>query len=364
VTHVLMTADTVGGVWTYAIELADALAPRGVSVSLATMGRPLSDEQRRQVSGSAVASLHESSFALEWMDDPWSDVDRAGEWLLDLEGQLRPDLLHLNGYAHAALPWRAPTVVVAHSCVCSWWEAVRREPLPPQWDEYVRRIGAGLVAAGEVVAPTRAMLDALGRCHGADGGHVVPNCSRTVRAALPPERRDRGPVLTAGRLWDEAKNVAALDRVARSLPVPVLIAGDAEHPAGSPRWQPAGARLLGHLDPPELVRAMQEAAVFALPARYEPFGLATLEAASAGCALVLGDIASLREVWDDAAAYVDPDDDEALRCAVAGLLDDPSRRRELARRAAERARTYTPERTAAGYLAVYGAARRTVGTAR
>ncbi len=32
-----------------------------------------------------------------------------------------------------------------------------------------------------------------------------------------------------------------------------------------------------------------------LPARYEPFGLSVLEAALSGCALVLGDIPSLRE---------------------------------------------------------------------
>ena len=35
--RVLMTADTVGGVWTYALELAGALAPLGVDITLATM---------------------------------------------------------------------------------------------------------------------------------------------------------------------------------------------------------------------------------------------------------------------------------------------------------------------------------------
>ena len=42
---ILMTADTVGGVWTYALELAGALAPHGVEVALATMGRRLSSAQ-------------------------------------------------------------------------------------------------------------------------------------------------------------------------------------------------------------------------------------------------------------------------------------------------------------------------------
>ena len=43
-----MTADCVGGVWTYALDLADALAPHGVEVQLATMGRLPDAEQRRQ----------------------------------------------------------------------------------------------------------------------------------------------------------------------------------------------------------------------------------------------------------------------------------------------------------------------------
>jgi glycogen(starch) synthase len=48
---VLMTADTVGGVWTYAAELARTLAARGVDVHLATMGAPVRAHQRQQVAG-------------------------------------------------------------------------------------------------------------------------------------------------------------------------------------------------------------------------------------------------------------------------------------------------------------------------
>jgi glycosyltransferase involved in cell wall biosynthesis len=98
---------------------------------------------------------------------------------------------------------------------------------------------------------------------------------------------------------------------------------------------------------------LARAAVFALPARYEPFGLAALEAAFAGCALVLGDIASLREVWDDAALYVDPDDDDALEAALRTLIDDDTLRREYARRARTRATLYTTERMVDAYVELY-----------
>jgi len=98
---------------------------------------------------------------------------------------------------------------------------------------------------------------------------------------------------------------------------------------------------------------MARASVFALPARYEPFGLAPLEAAHAGCALVLADIPSLREVWDDAAIYVDPDDDRALVAALRRLIERRELREERAAAAQCHAARYTPARMAAAYAAAY-----------
>src|SRR3712207_3946370 len=99
VRRVLMTTDTVGGVWHYAIDLAEALGRRGVHVALATMGDPLSASQRAQAARLSTVSLHESTFRLEWMPAPWDDVARAGAWLLGLEREIEPDVVHLNQFA-------------------------------------------------------------------------------------------------------------------------------------------------------------------------------------------------------------------------------------------------------------------------
>src|SRR5438477_12810194 len=120
---VLMTADTIGGVWTYALELTRALAASDVRVTLATMGAALTRDQRCEARRLATLDVVESTYRLEWMPEPWGDVAAAGEWLLRLEADVAPDVVHLNGYAHGGLPWRAPRVVVGHSCVCSWWHA-------------------------------------------------------------------------------------------------------------------------------------------------------------------------------------------------------------------------------------------------
>jgi glycogen synthase len=345
-TRVLMTADTVGGVWTYALDLVDALAPFGIEVHLATMGRRMTRDQRMAARSSAVVDVIESDYALEWMADPWHDVDRAGEWLLDLEDHLRPDVVHLNGYAHGVLPWRAPTICVAHSDVLSWWHAVHGVAAPAaDWHEYRRRVGAGVEAAGELVAPTGAVADDMRRWYGRR-----PRVIHNGRADtwLRHDVRAEPVILGAGRVWDEAKNLAALDRVAPRLPWPVVIAGEGDGDGG------VAGRFLGRVPFEELAEWLAVASLFVAPARYEPFGLGPLEAAMAGCALVLGDIPSLREVWDDAAVFVDPDDDDALVAAIRSLVDDQARRDVFTSKALDRASLFRSSRMAAAYADVYG----------
>ena len=109
----------------------------------------------------------------------------------------------------------------------------------------------------------------------------------------------------------------------------------------------------GRLEPHALADWYARAAVFAHPARYEPFGLAVLEAARSGCALVLGDIPSLRENWDGCADFVPPDGPEALARALTGLLSDPERRARLASAAHARSLDFSLERFGRGYLEAY-----------
>ncbi|MFL5612036.1 MAG: glycosyltransferase family 4 protein [Gemmatimonadaceae bacterium] len=346
----LMTADTVGGVWTYALELARALQPRQVEVVLATMGRPLSEAQRDEAARTRNVSIHESTFKLEWMSTPWQDVDRAGEWLLRLEKAERPDIVHLNGYAHGNLPWMAPAVVVGHSCVLSWWEAVRGRPAGDEWREYAERVRAGLAAAEVVVVPSDAMRASLVRHYGPLGHTTVIANARDARLFAPAAKEPF--IFAAGRVWDEAKNLVALDDVAATLDWQVYVAGADLGPDG--RRRPlANACGLGVLDPPTLAWWLGRASIYAFPALYEPFGLSVLEAALSGCALVLGDIPSLREIWGDAATFVPPNDRVALGRALRWLCEDASLRRAHAARARRRALHFDTERMAERYLAVY-----------
>jgi glycogen synthase len=342
--RVLMTTDTVGGVFTYAVTLSRELAMRGIDVHLATMGPLPKAEQRALARTIPRLVLHESTYALEWMPDPWDDVARAGTWLQEIAAEVRPQVVHLNGYAHGALSFDAPKVVVAHSCVLSWWRAVLAEAAPPRYETYAREVMAGLRGADQVIAISHAMLASLEEHYGElPGARVVHNGTKRAR----PVEKEPG-VLACGRLWDRAKNIEALVRIAPRLSCPVRIAGwEDEQPLG------ANVEALGWLDPSTLADRMARAAIFALPARYEPFGLSALEAAMRGAALVLGDLPSQREIWDNAAIYVAPDDDDALACALVRLSTDSVLRHEFARRARRRALHFGADRMGEAMIEIY-----------
>jgi glycosyltransferase involved in cell wall biosynthesis len=288
-------------------------------------------------------------YRLEWMEDPWDDVTEAGEWLLALEREIAPDVVHLNGYCHAALPWRAPVVVTGHSCVLSWWQAVHGTDAPASWGRYAAEVGKGVRAASLVTAPSDAMLRALERYYGPlPRRRVIGNGRALPRRDVPKEPF----VFSAGRLWDEAKNVEAVCAVAPQLSWPVRVAGDTAGPDGD--WIRCDhVEYLGRLSADEVASWMARASIYALPARYEPFGLSVLEAALSGCALVLGDIPSLREIWGDTALYAAPGNRRMLTAALTSLVDDDGRRQAMASAAQARAAALTPARMAAAYLGAY-----------
>ena len=348
-----MTGDAVGGVWTFALELARGLEKQGCEIVLAMMGPPMTPSQRAQVRRRQNITLVDGDYRLEWMNDPWADVDQAGDWLRGLASHYRADIVHLNGYSHAALDWNLPVVITAHSCVCSWWRAVKGEDAPAVYDEYRRRVRLGLGAANLVTAPSQSMLEELHTIYGFFGDSaVIPN-TRNSRNFFPrPKER---VIFSAGRIWDEAKNIAALDAIASKVEWPIEVAGDCQHPNGVSASL-TNALCLGRLGPKRLAARVSKSAIFALPARYEPFGLSILEAGLSGCALVLGDIPSLREIWGNTAVFVDPQDHGELASTLNELIKDHWHRAGLSQRAHARAKDIASEDIGRRYLAAYASA--------
>jgi glycosyltransferase involved in cell wall biosynthesis len=347
---VLLTTDAVGGVWRYSLELAHGLAECAGSVGLAVLGPAPDPAQCQEAAAIPGLALHVTGLPLDWTAETSWDLRHAAEVVASLAGRVRADSVQLHAPAlMGSATWPAPVIVTAHSCVGTWWDAVRGGSLPTDLAWRGAATADGLHAADAVIAPSASFAAALRtRYRLRRHIHVVPNGRRPLSAAA--DRRSH--VLTAGRLWDPGKGIATLDAAARHLRHPVYAAGPVTGPNGA-SITCRHLRLLGALHEADLARAYAEAAVFASAARYEPFGLAVLEAAQAGCALVLSDIPTFRELWHGAAMFVPPDDPAALASTLAIVLDNPSARTRLSAAARGRATRFDPRRMAATTMAVH-----------
>lgn len=348
--RLLMTADPGSGAWHFALDLASSLGEQGVEVVLATLGARPQAAQRREARAVPNVMLAESDFQLEWMTGAWEDLRPSGDWLLSLASRYSVDVVHCNHLAHGALPWSVPVLVVAHACVASWWEAVHGEAAPAEWSRYIDHVGVSLRSANAVIAPSAAMLHAVQRHYGpvVDGAVI-----HSARCPMPHASGRKEPfVLASGTVSDQARNFAALGRVAPRVPWPIRIAGSLGSRFGAPLDIP-DVDLLGRVPARSMGSLLRRAAIYALPAYYDPSGLGVLDAARAGCALVLGDIPSLRELWDGAARFVEPGDDDALAATLRELIDDTAQRTRLARVARHRSAMFSHERCVREYLLAY-----------
>jgi glycosyltransferase involved in cell wall biosynthesis len=94
--------------------------------------------------------------------------------------------------------------------------------------------------------------------------------------------------------------------------------------------------------------------VYLSPARYDPFGLMPLQAALNGCALLLSDIPSYRELWHGVAVFFHSNDAADLRRQWSRLLDQPDLALDLGTHARKRAfERYSASRMTKAYRHVY-----------
>ena len=356
--RLFMTADAVGGVWQYALDLAGGLAARGVETTLAVLGpRPRAD-QRADAQAIPGLTLVPTGLPLDWTADTPDGIGSAAVAIADLAREAGADIVHLNSPALAgAASFPAPVLAACHSCVATWWAAVKDGPLPADFQWRTALVGRGYEAADALVAPTKAFAAATAEAYSLTRRpRVVHNGRLLLAAPTAAVVLDPNYVFTAGRLWDDGKNLGVLDRAAARLAVRVVAAGPLEGPNG------ACIRLdhvltLGRVGDQAIAHHLSAAPVFVSVARYEPFGLAVLEAAQTGCALVLSDIATFRELWNGAAIFVPPDDEGAIAAALDRVVRDRAERARLGAAARRRARRYTAEAMVAGITGIYRALR-------
>jgi glycosyltransferase involved in cell wall biosynthesis len=351
--HVLMTGDTVGGVWTYTLDLARGLLAADVRVTLAVLGPAPSPAQARAAEAVEGLDLVVTTLSLDWLAGGPAAVVQAGRALAELASDIRADLVHLNSPALAAkASFAQPVLGACHSCLATWWAAVGSGAMPMDFHWRVELQADGYRACDALIAPSRDFAQATAAAYPGARPRVVYN-GRPLPAPHQETKRD-ACVVTAGRLWDAGKNLAALDRAADHLAQPVFAIGPVEGPNGQ-RAQASHVRLLGAMASADVAAQFARSTVFVSLALYEPFGLAVLEAAQAGCALVLSDIPTFREIWADAAVFVDPRAPDEAAARIGELLADADKAARWGAKARAHARRYTTAAMTDGTLAAYAA---------
>lgn len=349
--RVLITADAVGGVWQYSVDLAGGLSRLGIETILVVLGPSPSPAQLKMASAIKGLTLVDTGLPLDWLAKTRKSVRSAGEAIAKLAESHSADIVQLNAPALAAeAKFPVPVVAVAHSCITTWWNATKGTDPNGTYKWRADLTGEGLRAADHVIAPSAAFAEATQQAYGLE---TKPTAVHNGRSPLAlPRVAPHDFAFTAGRLWDKGKNVRTLDAAAERLAVPLYAAGPDHGPSGD-TIDLQHAHGLGNLGEKEIARWIAARPVFVSAAVYEPFGLAVLEAAAAGCPLVLSDIPTFRELWEGVAAFVDPMDDEGFANAITAIVGDDSMHGKMGAAAIERAKRFTPEAMAARMADIY-----------
>lgn len=360
--HVLVTTDTLSGVWTYTQELVTGLVNRGVRVTLVSFGDIPLPHQTSWMSALQGLEYHPTAFRLDWMQQGELDFTESAAYLTTLVKDTEPDLLHLNQLCYGGLPVETPRVVVAHGDYISWWREVHgSEPKESRWLDWYRDvITQGLLRATVLVAPSVWMLDTIRACYARPERDAVIYNGRNPIYFNPYVSKDDS-VLAIGRLWDAGKQVSLLTQ--HTHPLPVCIVGSDVTVAGSEipiradvrvATEQVSVALRGPQTEAQLRMLYSRASIYAATSRYEPFGMTALEAAFSRCAIIANDIPSFREIWGDAAIYFQTNDAASLADIIRRLHEQRDLCRGYAARAYQRAREcFTAKRMVDEYVRLY-----------
>jgi len=348
-----------------------------VRVTLVSFGEIPMPEQTSWMDHLHGLDYRPTAFRLEWMQEAEEDLAESSAFLAALVRELRPDILHLNQFCYGNLPVDVPRVVMAHGDLITWKNAVHDHGIYDQAtnnrliNERARRpdrtliwyrnmVGSGLAAADAVVAPSAWMLERISVAYGRPRRAEVIYPGRNPIFFNPYVSKD-DCVLAVGRLVDASKQVFLLTQQPYS--VPVCIVG-AEHTVPVPRipiradvkvdTEQNSVAIRGPQTEAQLRALYSRAAIYAATARYEPLGMAALEAAFSRCAIVANDIPSFREIWGDAALYFRTNDGASLADKIRLLNSDRPMRRAYAEMAYTRARErFTTKRMIDDCLQLY-----------
>ena len=185
--RVLLTTDAVGGVWTYSLDLARELGRNGIETVLAVLGPPPGDAARAAALDIAAPRTGDDR-AAAGLDgrDTGDGAGRRRAPGASWRASKRCALVQLHTPALAAArSFDVPVIAVHHSCLATWWRAVKGEEaeMPEDFRWRSAMVARGIAAVSQLVAPTTAHAHAIAAAYALSSPPLV---IRNGRAAGPP----------------------------------------------------------------------------------------------------------------------------------------------------------------------------------
>ena len=300
--RILIHTSSTGSSYVFTVDLAKSLQNLGVQIFLAVTGVPLNDRQIKELEQFDYAF---SGYKQNWIENPWSDMLEARQWLMKIKKQFKPDIVHLNSLTFGTFPWNIPVVSVIHSCMFDRSKAIYNNKPPRHWEKYKSLAQASLRASDAVIAPSKSALNSADVIYGPfKSSRVIPpgRCTYTFRSGVKKRY-----IFTNGKINDDGHDLKLVLEAAPKIDYPIYIADNQGHM--NVKKLPENVFLIGPLYGEKLCNWMGSASLFVLPAKYEPFGYSFVDAALSKCALIGRDIPSLREIWSDSMNYIKSKDD-------------------------------------------------------
>ncbi|MDQ2915092.1 MAG: glycosyltransferase family 4 protein [Chloroflexota bacterium] len=269
--------------------------------------------------------------------------------------RLHPQLFHCPHFLVPIL-WRGPLVVTIHDVIPLDYPQSIASPFARRLYPLLVRLACA--RALRVLVPSNATGDALVQ-HGLTLRDRIVVTPPGPPLLVGPARSDNpagGFILFVGDLKPH-KNLGTLLRAYSGLApqfrrrVRLVVVGDGpEKKRLQERARSLGVAgnvvFAGHVEDSRLSALYAGALFVVLPSFAEGFGLTALEAMAHGVPVIVSDIPALRETTAGAALSFDSHDSDALRAALARLLDDDVLRTELAARGRRRAEAFSWSTTA------------------
>lgn len=108
----------------------------------------------------------------------------------------------------------------------------------------------------------------------------------------------------------------------------------------------------GYINDNELCELYKHAKVFVYPSYYEGFGIPPLEAQACGCPVIVSNVTSLPEVYEDSAIYCNPYDSDDIAGKIRMVLSDIKLQKYLKTKGLNNVKRFSWEKTAIQFYEV------------